>query len=176
MALKSKSGRSINIGSKDTKTHFMLTSTNNSIKNVYIYIYIYTHTHIHTYGTMDFIFRNAIVVFQNCSIYACNPPNKINTITAQSIINPNQTSGIFIQNCTITVALDLKPVQSLVKPYLERPCKEYSRTVFLKTYLDDLIDSRGWKDWNGTNFALKIIYYGEYMNTGPRSSTSGRVK
>ena len=125
---------------------------------------------------MDFIFGNANVVFQNCSIYACNPPNKINTITAQGRINPNQTGGIFIQNCTIITASDLKSVQSLVKSYLERPCKEYSRTVSLKTYLDDLINSRDWKDWNGTNFALKTIYYGEYMNTSPRSSTSGRAK
>ena len=44
MALRSKSGRSINIRSKDTKTHFMFTSTNNSIKNVILYIYIYIYS------------------------------------------------------------------------------------------------------------------------------------
>ncbi|CAB4269701.1 unnamed protein product [Prunus armeniaca] len=33
----------------------------------------------------------------------------------------------------------------------------------------------GWMEWSG-NFALKTLYYGEYMNTGPGSSTSNRVK
>uniref|UniRef100_A0A2N9HS35 Pectinesterase inhibitor domain-containing protein n=1 Tax=Fagus sylvatica TaxID=28930 RepID=A0A2N9HS35_FAGSY len=33
----------------------------------------------------------------------------------------------------------------------------------------------GWLEWNG-NFALNTLYYGEYKNTGPSSSTSQRVK
>ncbi|RVW41101.1 Pectinesterase 2 [Vitis vinifera] len=68
----------------------------------------------------------------------------------------------------------LKSVQSSVKTYLGRPWKEYSRTVFMKTYLDSLINPAGWMEWSG-NFALKTLYYGEYMNTGPGSSTSNRV-
>ncbi|KAK4803077.1 hypothetical protein SAY86_001280 [Trapa natans] len=127
------------------------------------------------YGTVDFIFGNAAVVFQNCNIYARNPPNKTNTITAQGRTDPNQNTGISIHNCRVTAASDLKPVQSSVKTYLGRPWKEYSRTVFMKTYLDSLINPAGWLEWSG-NFALKTLYYGEYMNTGPGSSTSRRVK
>jgi len=62
-----------------------------------------------------------------------------------------------------------------VKTYLGRPWKEYSRTVFMKTFLDGSIDKAGWMPWSG-DFALKTLYYGEYMNTGPGSSTAGRVK
>ncbi|WJZ89589.1 hypothetical protein VitviT2T_008798 [Vitis vinifera] len=127
------------------------------------------------YGTVDFIFGNAAVVFQNCNIYARNPPNKINTVTAQGRTDPNQNTGISIHDCKVTAASDLKPVQGSVKTYLGRPWKEYSRTVFLKTYLDSLINSAGWLEWSG-NFALNTLYYGEYMNTGDGSSTSGRVK
>ncbi|KAL6341933.1 hypothetical protein AAG906_038178 [Vitis piasezkii] len=127
------------------------------------------------YGTVDFIFGNAAVVFQNCNIYARNPPNKINTVTAQGRTDPNQNTGISIHDCKVTAASDLKLVQGSVKTYLGRPWKEYSRTVFLKTYLDSLINSAGWLEWSG-NFALNTLYYGEYMNTGPGSSTSGRVK
>ncbi|KAL6340352.1 hypothetical protein AAG906_005804 [Vitis piasezkii] len=127
------------------------------------------------YGTVDFIFGNAAVVFQNCNIYARNPPNKINTVTAQGRTDPNQNTGISIHDCKVTAASDLKPVQGSVKTYLGRPWKEYSRTVFLKTYLDSLINSAGWLEWSG-NFALNTLYYGEYMNTGAGSSTSGRVK
>ncbi|KAG5251434.1 pectinesterase [Salix suchowensis] len=126
------------------------------------------------YGTVDFIFGNAAVVFQNCNIYARNPPNKTNTITAQGRTDPNQNTGISIHNCRVTAASDLKPVQSSVKTYLGRPWKEYSRTVFMKTFLDSLINPAGWMPWSG-NFALKTLYYGEYMNTGSGSSTANRV-
>ncbi|KAL5571566.1 hypothetical protein UlMin_021163 [Ulmus minor] len=126
------------------------------------------------YGTVDFIFGNAAVVFQNCNIYARNPPNKTNTITAQGRTDPNQNTGISIHNCRVTAASDLKSASG-VKTYLGRPWKEYSRTVFMKTYLDSLINPAGWLEWSGS-FALKTLYYGEYANTGPGSSTSGRVK
>ncbi|KAA8515917.1 hypothetical protein F0562_019096 [Nyssa sinensis] len=115
------------------------------------------------------------VVFQNCSMFARNPPNKTNTVTAQGRTDPNQNTGISLHNCQVTAASDLKPVQSSVKTYLGRPWQKYSRTVYLKTYLDSLIDPAGWMPWNG-NFALSTLYYGEYMNTGPGSSTANRVK
>jgi len=127
------------------------------------------------YGTVDFIFGNAAVVFQNCNIYARNPPNKVNTITAQGRTDPNQNTGISIHNSRVTAASDLNPVQSSVKTYLGRPWKQYSRTVFMKTYLDSLINGEGWMEWSG-DFALNTLYYGEYMNTGPGSSTANRVK
>ncbi|XP_054803640.1 pectinesterase 2-like [Prosopis cineraria] len=126
------------------------------------------------YGTVDFIFGNAAVVFQNCNLFARNPPNKINTITAQGRTDPNQNTGISIHNCKVTAASDLRPVQSSVKTYLGRPWQQYSRTVFMKTFLDSLIDPSGWLEWSG-NFALSTLYYGEYMNTGSGSSTSNRV-
>lgn len=127
------------------------------------------------YGTVDFIFGNAAVVFQNCNIYARNPPNKTNTITAQGRIDANQNTGIIIHNSRVTAASDLRPVQGSVRTYLGRPWKQYSRTVFMKTYLDSLINPAGWMEWDG-NFALNTLYYAEYMNTGPGSSTSNRVK
>ncbi|KAB5526963.1 hypothetical protein DKX38_020810 [Salix brachista] len=126
------------------------------------------------YGTVDFIFGNAAVVFQNCNIYARNPPNKTNTVTAQGRTDPNQNTGISIHNCKVAAASDLRSVQSSVKTYLGRPWQKYSRTVFMKTYLDSLISPAGWMPWSG-NFALDTLYYGEYMNTGPGSSTANRV-
>ncbi|KAJ4824338.1 hypothetical protein Tsubulata_004301 [Turnera subulata] len=126
------------------------------------------------YGTVDFIFGNAAVVLQNCNIYARNPPNKTNTLTAQGRTDPNQNTGISIHNCRVTAASDLKPVQGSVKTYLGRPWQKYSRTVFMQTYLDSLINPAGWMPWSG-NFALSTLYYGEYMNTGPGSSTANRV-
>ncbi|XP_062143365.1 pectinesterase-like [Alnus glutinosa] len=127
------------------------------------------------YGTVDFIFGNAAVVLQNCNLYARKPDEKQkNIFTAQGRVDPNQNTGISILNCKVTAAADLIPEKSSFKTYLGRPWKEYSRTVFLKSYLDDLIDPAGWLEWDGT-FALSTLYYGEYMNGGPGSNTSARV-
>lgn len=127
------------------------------------------------YGTVDFIFGNGAVVVQNCMIYARKPMNgQKNAVTAQGRTDPNQNTGISIHNSRVMATDDLKAVESRVKTYLGRPWKEYSRTVFMKTYLDNLVDPVGWLEWDG-EFALNTLYYGEYNNIGPRSSTTQRV-
>ncbi|KAH1259887.1 hypothetical protein AAZX31_02G015900 [Glycine max] len=127
------------------------------------------------YGTVDFIFGNAAVVFQNCNLYARKPnENQKNLFTAQGREDPNQNTGISILNCKIAAAADLIPVKSSFKSYLGRPWKMYSRTVVLKSFVEDLIDPAGWLEWNET-FALDTLYYGEYMNRGPGANTNGRV-
>ncbi|KAK4779826.1 hypothetical protein SAY87_015932 [Trapa incisa] len=127
------------------------------------------------YGTVDFIFGNAAVVFQNCNLYARKPSsNQKNIFTAQGREDPNQNTGISVLNCKVTAAADLIPVKSSFKTYLGRPWKEYSRTVFMKSNIEDVVDPAGWLEWNGS-FALSTLYYGEYMNRGNGSSTSKRV-
>lgn len=128
------------------------------------------------YGTVDFIFGNAAVVLQNCMIYARRPMDKQkNVVTAQGRTDPNQNTGISIHNSRIMASSDLKPVLSSFKTFLGRPWKQYSRTVYIQSYLDTLVDPAGWLEWDG-NFALDTLYYGEYRNSGPGSSTSLRVK
>ncbi|XP_006367816.2 probable pectinesterase/pectinesterase inhibitor 17 [Solanum tuberosum] len=128
------------------------------------------------YGTVDFIFGNAAVVLQNCMIFARRPMDKQKiTITAQGRTDPNQNTGISIHNSRVMAASDLRPVLGTFKTFLGRPWKQYSRTVFMKTYLDSLVDPAGWLEWDG-DFALSTLYYGEYRNAGPGASTSSRVK
>ncbi|KAK4355276.1 hypothetical protein RND71_024247 [Anisodus tanguticus] len=127
-------------------------------------------------GTVDFIFGNAAVVFQKCQLVARKPDkNQKNMVTAQGRTDPNQATGTSIQFCDIIASPDLAPVTSEFKTYLGRPWKEYSRTVVMQSYLGDLIDPAGWAEWSG-DFALKTLYYGEYMNNGPGAGTSKRVK
>ncbi|KAK3160719.1 hypothetical protein QOZ80_1BG0063500 [Eleusine coracana subsp. coracana] len=128
------------------------------------------------YGTIDFIFGNAAVVFQNCNLYARKPlDNQSNIFTAQGREDPNQNTGISIQKCKVAAASDLAAGAGKTKTYLGRPWKQYSRTVYLQSELDSLIDPAGWLEWSG-NFALDTLYYGEYMNTGAGAGTSARVK
>lgn len=127
------------------------------------------------YGTVDFIFGNAAVVFQNCNLYARKPnSNQRNIFTAQGREDPNQNTGISILNCKVEAASDLIPVLPSFRTYLGRPWKLYSRTVFLKSFIGQLVEPVGWLEWSGT-FALDTLYYGEYLNRGPGSNTTGRV-
>ncbi|KAL4367013.1 hypothetical protein GQ457_05G030400 [Hibiscus cannabinus] len=142
---------------------------------------LYTHSNRQFYrdsyitGTVDFIFGDAAVVFQNCKLVARKPMDKqSNMVTAQGRIDPNQNTGTSIQSCNIIASSDLQPVKGTIKTYLGRPWKEYSRTVIMQSFIDDHIDPSGWSIWSG-DFALKTLYYGEYMNKGPGAGTGKRV-
>ncbi|KAL3825503.1 hypothetical protein ACJIZ3_021532 [Penstemon smallii] len=126
-------------------------------------------------GTVDFIFGNAAVVFQNCDIHARRPnAGQRNMVTAQGRDDPNQNTGIVIQRCRIGATSDLLPVQSSFPTYLGRPWREYSRTVVMQTVISDVINPAGWYMWNG-NFALDTLFYAEYQNTGAGAGTANRV-
>jgi pectinesterase len=126
-------------------------------------------------GTVDFIFGNAAAVFQDCDIHARRPnAGQKNMVTAQGRTDPNQNTGIVIQNCRIGATSDLRPVQSSFPTYLGRPWKEYSRTVILQSTMSDVIHPEGWHIWDA-EFALSTLFYGEYLNTGAGAGTSGRV-
>ena len=128
------------------------------------------------YGTVDFIFGNAAVVLQNCSIYARKPMLlQKNTITAQNRKDPNQNTGISIHACKILPTSDLVAAKGSFQTYLGRPWKLYSRTVFMLSFMSDHIHPRGWLEWNAT-FALDTLYYGEYMNYGPGAAIGQRVR
>ncbi|KFK26750.1 hypothetical protein AALP_AA8G288600 [Arabis alpina] len=130
------------------------------------------------YGTVDFIFGNAAAVFQNCLILPRLPlKGQANVITAQGRADPFQNTGISIHNSRILAAPDLKPVISSVKTYMGRPWMKYSRTVVLQTYLDSVVSPVGWSPWiEGSVFGLDTLFYAEYKNSGPASSTKGRVR
>ncbi|CAN0914122.1 Probable pectinesterase/pectinesterase inhibitor 41 [Linum grandiflorum] len=143
---------------------------------------LYTHSQRQFYkncdifGTIDYIFGNAAVVFQNCNIYSRLPlDSQFNSVTAQGRTDPNQNTGTSIQNCTVLAASDLRDSNRLVKTYLGRPWKEYSRTVVMSSFLDGLIDPSGWAPWNESGFAQDTLYYAEFNNRGPGSSTRDRV-
>jgi pectinesterase len=125
------------------------------------------------YGTVDFIFGDAVAVLQNCNIYVRRPMSKqTNTVTAQGRTDPDENTGIVIHNSRVMAAPDLRPVQGSFKSYLGRPWKKYSRTVFLKSNIDGLIDPAGWLPWKG-DFALSTLYYGEYMRLGAEQAPKG---
>lgn len=124
-------------------------------------------------GTIDFIFGNAAVVFQNCNIMPRQPlQNQFNTITAQGKKDPNQNTGISIQKCTFSAfGTDLK-----APTYLGRPWKDYSTTVIMQSTIGSFLHPLGWKEWIPNVEPPSTIFYAEYQNTGPGSVVTGRVK
>lgn len=143
---------------------------------------LYTHTHRQFYrdctvsGTIDFIFGNAAVVFQNCKLVVRKPmDNQQNIVTAQGRKDKREPTAIVIQNCTITAEPALFPLRNKVRSYLGRPWKEYSRTLIFQSQIDDLIQPEGWLPWNA-QFALNTCSYSEFNNRGPGAALTGRVK
>ncbi|KAI9096374.1 hypothetical protein K1719_026093 [Acacia pycnantha] len=63
------------------------------------------------YGTIDFIFRNAATVFQNCNIYVRKPMRgQFNAITVQGRELDHDQMGFSMHNCTIRAVEDLAGV------------------------------------------------------------------
>lgn len=126
------------------------------------------------YGTVDFIFGNAMAVFQNCKIYVRKPNNNVAVITASKRGSTDDKTGIIVQRSIIAP----EPAANLegIKVYLGRPWGDYARTVFMESNIGSLIDPEGWQWWEGKDEAFKDnIYYAEYKNYGAGASTAGRV-
>ncbi|EMS63917.1 putative pectinesterase/pectinesterase inhibitor 41 [Triticum urartu] len=128
------------------------------------------------YGTVDYVFGNAAVVFQDCTLYNRLPmAGQSNTVTAQGRSDPNQNTGTTIQGCSIVAAPELAANTAFATTtYLGRPWKMYSRTVIMQSDVAGLVDPAGWMPWSG-DFALATLYYAEYDNSGAGSDTSRRV-
>lgn len=135
-------------------------------------------------GTVDFIFGNSASVFQDC-VMLVRPrqlePEKgdTNAVTAHGRTDPAQSTGFVFVNCTINGTDEYMALYHKNPPahktYLGRPWKEYSRTVIIQSYLEDLIRPEGWLIWDG-DFALSTLFYGELDNTGPGAKLTDRVK
>ncbi|KVH87933.1 Pectinesterase, catalytic [Cynara cardunculus var. scolymus] len=143
---------------------------------------LYVHTYRQFYrdctisGTIDFLFGDSAVVFQNCIMVVRKPMDNQNCIvTAQGRKENRQPTGIVLQNCSIVADPVYFPVRKEIKSYLGRPWKQYSRTIIMESFIDDLIQPQGWLQWNQT-FAFDTLFYTEFNNHGPGSSKLERVQ
>ncbi|KAK7334556.1 hypothetical protein VNO80_26316 [Phaseolus coccineus] len=145
---------------------------------------LYVHTMRQFYrdctisGTIDFVFGNALAVFQNCTFVVRKPlKNQQCIVTAQGRKEKQQPSGIVIQGGSIVSDPEFYSVRFENKAYLARPWKNYSRTIIMDTNIDDLIHADGYLPWQGPEgpSGMDTCFYAEYHNTGPGSNKSKRV-
>ncbi|XP_047963945.1 pectinesterase-like [Salvia hispanica] len=127
-------------------------------------------------GTVDFVFGDALAIFQKCTFVVRKPgPNQACMVTAEGRIDPRSPGGFVLQNSSIVAEEALLSAEKAVKVYLGRPWKELSRTIIMASDIGGFVDPTGWAPWSGT-FAIDTCYYGEYKNRGAGSNTSGRVQ
>ncbi|XP_028792302.1 probable pectinesterase 29 [Neltuma alba] len=118
-------------------------------------------------GAVDFIFGAGQSIFERCSIsvIAGALDGLPGFITAQGRTNPNDANGFVFKHCHVF---------GNGTTYLGRPWRSYSRVLFYKTNMSQVVEPKGWQPWN---FATNVnrVTFAEYDCFGPGSNTSQRV-
>ncbi|KAL9224083.1 hypothetical protein vseg_000153 [Gypsophila vaccaria] len=130
---------------------------------------LYDHFGRHYYkdcyieGTIDFIFGNALSLFEGCHVHAV--AQNYGAVTAQGRSSMLDDTGFSFVNCKVTGSGAL---------YLGRAWGPFSRVIFAYTYMDNIILPKGWYDWGDPTREMTVSY-GQYKCTGPGASFAGRV-
>ncbi|XP_057447236.1 probable pectinesterase 53 [Lotus japonicus] len=130
---------------------------------------LYDHLGRHYYkdcyieGSVDFIFGNALSLYEGCEVHAIAP--NTGALTAQGRSRMTEDTGFSFVNCKVTGSGAL---------YLGRAWGPFSRVVFAYTYMDNIIIPKGWYNWGDPNREM-TVFYGQYKCTGPGASFAGRV-
>ena len=118
-------------------------------------------------GTTDFIFGEATVVFQDCTIKSL-----VNSYITAASTTPEQAFGYVFFDCKLIAEDGVNQV------YLGRPWRPWARTVFIRTEMGKHIIPVGWHAWPGDPMFPdkdKTAYYAEFESRGPGANTAGRV-
>ena len=138
------------LGNQDT----LYTATENS-RQYYLDCYIE--------GTTDFIFGEATVVFQNCTIKSL-----VNSYITAAATSARQKFGFVFFDCRLEADSTAKKV------YLGRPWRPNAKTVFIRTQLGEHIRPEGWDNWRNPENE-KTVLYAEFASTGAGARKGNRV-
>ncbi|KAL1208667.1 putative pectinesterase 10 [Cardamine amara subsp. amara] len=122
-------------------------------------------------GAIDFIWGMGQSIYQNCVIYVRGRTSKRGRmlrgfITAQGRESEQDTSGFVFNNCVIIG----NGMASLGRAY-----RGYSRVVFYKTNMSNVIVPQGWDAWGQKGHEDKITF-AEVKCTGEGANKEKRVK
>ena len=119
-------------------------------------------------GTTDFLFGEATVVFQHCTIKSL-----LSSYVTAAATTARQKFGFVLIDCTLIADTAAKKV------FLGRPWRPYANTVFINCELGSHIVPEGWDPWKGdAMFPDKEMtaFYAEYNNHGEGAGITSRVK
>lgn len=118
-------------------------------------------------GTTDFIFGEATVIFQNCTIKSLS-----NSYITAAATTPQQEFGYVFFDCKLIADTAAKKV------HLGRPWRPHAKTVFIRTEMGSHILPLGWNPWKGDAMfpdKEKTAFYAEYGSFGPGGDVSNRI-
>lgn len=118
-------------------------------------------------GTTDFLFGEATVVFQRCTIKSL-----MNSYITAAATTPLQQYGYVLMDCKLIADTSVK------KEFLGRPWRSYAKTVYIRTEMGSHIIPEGWNPWKGDAMfpdKEKTAYYAEFESTGPGANPKSRV-
>ncbi len=118
-------------------------------------------------GTTDFIFGEAIAVFENCVIKSL-----VNSYITAASTQQGQKFGFVFLSCKLIADA------TATKVFLGRPWRPFAKTVFLYCELGPHIVAEGWNEWKGDAMfpdKEKTTFYAEFENTGAGSNIQARV-
>ena len=110
-------------------------------------------------GEIDFIFGSATAYFKNCTLFALNRNEPINSYYTAPSTYEGQAFGYVFDNCTFTGNCPPKSVA------LSRPWRIHAKVVILNCEYSDQIIDEGFTDWNKPE-SHETVYYAEYNGHG----------
>jgi pectinesterase len=114
-------------------------------------------------GTTDFIFGEAVAVFEECALHS-----KADSYVTAASTPEGSCYGFTFIRCRLTADKGVRKV------YLGRPWRDYARVVFLDCEMGAHILPQGWANWAGTN-RDQTAWYGEFASTGPGAHPGRRI-
>uniref|UniRef100_A0A6V7QRB8 Pectinesterase inhibitor domain-containing protein n=1 Tax=Ananas comosus var. bracteatus TaxID=296719 RepID=A0A6V7QRB8_ANACO len=117
-------------------------------KNYYIPRHVYVksghqlYRECKVYRTVNFVFGNMQAIFKCCIFLARKSLlGQQNVTTAQGSETASVATGFILQNCSMLVTPDLKPVKNYITFWAS--LEAYSRTIIMQSFIDNLIHPSG---------------------------------
>lgn len=114
-------------------------------------------------GSTDFIFGEATVLFEGCTIHS-----RTNSYITAASTPKGQTYGYVFKDCKLTADKNVTQV------YLGRPWRIHAKTVFVNCDMGRHIRPEGWSNWSKKE-AETTTFYAEYGSTGDGAKLAVRV-
>ncbi|KAJ3751545.1 pectin lyase-like protein [Lentinula detonsa] len=131
------------------------------------------------FGQTDYLFGFGTAWFQNVILAArgCGGGTVAWKGTNSSLTERVLQYGAYISDSKIIQSPDANATLNITDDcYLGRPWNDWAVTVYLNTFMEDIIQPAGWEPFDSARpTIMNTTFYAEYNSTGPGGNTSNRV-